>query len=227
MGFSDASQSGTMVEYQGDVLPEDNADPFEYTPGRYGDRFVNDGILTINNNSLSGSFSYTRFDPLSDRDLAVFQFRSRLVRGGPSGNTAIGGLFWARWSGDIGQFLLFFLNGELRLRTADPFPVDRTIPVETSVFHTYTVVKNYRTNLLVYVDRDLVFSLPFDELSGGTPYTPFQQFQGNPVSTTEWDFVRYAIGDDALSLIPIPEPSSLALTVLFTAVFGSRNLLRN
>lgn len=216
LGISQTSISGTYVEYTGDVLPEDNDPAFTFFDLRSDARSVSNGILTINNTSSSGSIDHTRNDTLTNDDLAVFQFRARLTETrGNSPGTAEGGYFHAHWP--QGRFLFFLEEDEINLKTIDTTTIttiNRRLSFDTSEYHTYTIVKNRRESLSLFADGVFKLSLPFEELSNNSFIPAFQTFSGNPNATTDWDFVRYAIGDDALELISIPEPNTAFLAAL-------------
>ncbi len=202
------------VEYDGSTTPDTNLQPFVVATSGTGSSSVSAGILTMNVTSSTGSLNNERYDPLSDSDFAVFQFRMRLTRvGQPAAGTIPGGVVQVRWGGQSGAFLFFATDGQIILEAnSSPAPVQTfSKPLDTTLFHTYTVVKNGNQNIKVYVDGEQVF----DRLVGDFSHSGlsgWQSFGNNPDSSTEWDYFKYAIGPNALALIPVPIRSTIAVT---------------
>jgi hypothetical protein len=109
-------------------------------------------------------------------------------------------------------------RSDFGINTGSGATFDTDIPFDTSAFHTYSIAKLRSDNIELFIDGNLRLTKPMSEfrLTDLGPKTTgaFEQFQGNPKSRTEWDFFRYAIGDDALNLIPVPEPAALSQLVL-------------
>ena len=216
------------VEYSGDLLPNDSTTTFDLTSSATGTASVAGGILTIDNTGPRGSLDYMRTDQLLVDDLAVFQFRTRLDSFTPTASVRPGSVVQVRWVGETpGQFLFFADSGFMRLAAGGPFTTETSIPLDTTVFHTYSIVKRGQQSVDLYLDGNLALSTPFSNFRitdiGPTTTGAFEEFQGNPNSKTEWDFFRYAIGNDALLLIPVPEPSTALLAITgFATIFTRR-----
>jgi hypothetical protein len=216
------------VHYDGDTLPEDHSSPFEFEQGRtVGPRSVDAGILTLENPDSSGSQGYKRADPMLADDLVVQQFRVRVIDPEPSNSVYKGAVthfeFGDTSNATIGV-LVFVLKDEVRLRQIERSLYDTNIfedeyPLDTESFHTYTMVRRQQ-DLRLFIDGVLALRQEHGDLGPPRQYAPQQMFQANPSTVSEWDFFRYAIGPDALKLIPVPEPSSfliLSMLVFVTA----------
>jgi hypothetical protein len=229
--------SAGLVEYSGEALPENSVPAFEYRPSQpfLGDlsateRFVGGGIFTLSNANATGSLEYSRRDEMPVSEPFVAQFRVRVPQANASTGSVISGAvaqfsFGSNLNADPkATFFLFVQNDSVRLRQFDRVgpdlrTVDDSFELDTKVFNTLTVVKENSDRIQVYAGSRLMLDNLFLTDFGGTP-VPLQRFQVNPSAVTEWDFFRYASGDDALNLIPIPvpEPGTITLTILILMV---------
>jgi hypothetical protein len=216
------SCANSYVTYDANTLPQDNSVPYMFEQSGVGTASVSDGILTIDVTSQVGGLGYYRFDPLAYTDLAVFQFRARTTRVDmPSSGAAPGAVALFQWSGDKQGYSTFFLSGNTinihggKLPNANPI-----LNFDTTQFRTYTIVKNRDVDVQLFIDGTQRYIAPFDKFVLETNLTlgPVEKFDGNPTSTNEWDFVRYAIGDDALDRIAIPEPTTIFLACVAATI---------
>jgi hypothetical protein len=223
--------ASVYVEYTGDVLPEANNPPFTYVPASLDDSpSVGGGILTFPNTRSTGSHDYYRQEAMYVEDLVVQQFRVRLIDPVESSNSIYRGARTQLEFGDDANpglgIMVFVLKDEVRLRQLDrgnihnSFWVQESVALDTTVFHTYTVVKHSTDTIRLYIDGRLAIDQPIRSVAGTWRYGGEQRFSVNPSATTEWDFFRYAIGDDALDRLPVPEPTTLSTMLLIFAATG-------
>jgi hypothetical protein len=214
--------ANSYVTYDADTLPQDNPVPFTFDAGGIGTQSVSNGILTVDVTSDVGGLEYFRLDPLTYQDLAVFQFRTRTTRvDTPSSGATSGAVALFQWTGSKQGYSTFFLRGStVNIHGGNLPNTNPILNFDTTQFHTYTIVKNRDVDIELFIDGIQKYIAPFDKFVADTNLTfvPVQKFEGNPTSTSEWDFVRYAIGDDALIRIPLPEPATSVL--LCTAVIS-------
>lgn len=219
------ANAALVVFYEGNELPSDFAQPFNNVDSGSGTREIIGGILHMDVTSGAGSLNSVRNDALLDTDSAVFQFRTRVTRVGTVGPAVIpGAVFQLRWSGDSGTLVFFVADGRVEMNGGgNPSNIVLSQRFSTRDFHTYSVVKDGGRSILLYVDGDLLkdlplanFDFPFGSLSG------WESFSNNPDSASDWDFFRYAIGPDALRLLPvrIPEPATVSLTLFALSLLG-------
>ncbi len=224
-----------FVEYDGSVLPNVSSQPFNYNDSRTDTRAIENGILKMSVQEITGSITNVRNDPFFSSDLAIFQFRARIPNAIlPIQGLSPGGVIQLRWGNggkDSGNLLLFLRNGELMLRAgSSPDRTDIVSPFDTSDFHTYTIFKNRRENIQVYANTDLIFDIPYELAARTFDLSGWQSFSNNPLSSSEWDFFNYSIGDDALSFISLPQPVPIPAAIwlfgsaLIGLVFKSRKL---
>jgi hypothetical protein len=219
--------ANSYVTYDADTFPQDNLIPYTFEQGGVGTANVSDGILTIDQTSQAGGLEYFRLDPLTYTDLAVFQFRARTTRiGMPSPGVISGAVALLQWTGSGQGAGAFFLSGN-NVNLTSPGRQQK-VAFDTTQFHTYTLLKNRNINFQVFIDGIQRYDVPVSHFASpdSIPVVPVEKFEGNPISTTEWDFVRYAIGDDALDKIPIPEPTTifLACVAAISVVFRRSRL---
>lgn len=229
-----AARGSLLVTYEGDTLPENNSQPFDFSEGNTPPtKSLSAGIFSLTNHDNSGSHQYERRDPMLLDDLVAIQFRASIETIAPSNNPIIPGAVvhftFGSNTDPAFSLLLFVSKGYVRLRQTNIVgccgggqTVDDTfLSSSTGEFHTYTLV-NYRSDsVALYMDQHKLLDREF-ELAPAAPNTaaPFQRFQANPNSQTNWDFFRYAIGDDALQLIPVPIPEPCTALLVFVCALG-------
>ena len=207
------SSDGSVIErievrYGADVLPEKNDPPFA-AESECGVQSVDDGILNIEDNvseSESGGSRckfYSRNDPLTRHDDAVMEFRTRVRSvGAPGQSRSVQAGFL-----DGTKIILLGLSTtsvQFMARHGVEIPETRVF-LDTTVFHTYKVVKHSDVAVDIFVDGELKIRISYASLSDySTSDAPRQGFGAGSswgTSNSDWDFVNYTI-------IRRPQPDS-------------------
>ena len=188
------------VRYDADVLPEENDPPF--VPGaECGVQSSDDGILNIEDNVSEGGSGaskctfYSRNDPLTSQDDAEMEFRVRVRSvGSPGGSRSVQAGFL-----DGAKIIHLGLSTtSVQFLTSQGMEVSESrVSVDTTVFHTYRIVKHGDVSVDILVDGELKVRLSYASLSDYSGQeAPRQGFGAGSswgTSKSDWDFVNYNI----------------------------------
>jgi hypothetical protein len=210
---------GGLIEYTGDVLPGNSNPPFIVSGGAANTQSVANGILTLD--APSSGISYNRTDPILRDDLAVFEFRARLITSQASSASyrALVRIVWGEVGSEMGLVGMSISTDTVQVGRSTQGP-SSSFALDTSAFHTFTLVKQRHQDLRFYIDGEERLVFPYSQAIGGLNMIGSVEGFYALSSKTEWDFFRYAIGDDALDLIPVPEPCTWILTISGIASLG-------
>ena len=188
------------VRYDADVLPEENDPPF--VPGaECGVQSSDDGILNIEDNVSEGGSGasrctfYSRNDPLTSQDDAEMEFRVQVRSvGSPGGSRSVQAGFL-----DGAKIIQLGLSTtSVQFLTSQGMEIaESRVSVDTTVFHTYRIVKHGDVSVDILVDGELKVRLSYASLSDYSGHeAPRQGFGAGSswgTSKSDWDFVNYNI----------------------------------
>ena len=188
------------VRYDADVLPEENDPPF--VPGaECGVQSSDDGILNIEDNVSEGGSGaskctfYSRNDPLTSQDDAEMEFRVQVRSvGSPGGSRSVQAGFL-----DGAKIIQLGLSTtSVQFLTSQGMEIaESRVSVDTTVFHTYRIVKHSDVSVDILVDGELKVRLSYASLSDYSGHeAPRQGFGAGSswgTSKSDWDFVNYNI----------------------------------
>ncbi len=188
------------VRYGADLLPEKNDPPFA-AESECGVQSITNGILNIEDNvSESGSGGsmckfYSRNDPLNRQDDAVMEFRTRVRSvGAPGQSRSVQAGFLDGTK--IIHLGLSTTSIQFMARGGVEIPESRVF-LDTTVFHTYKVVKHSDVAVDIFVDGELKIRISYESLSdystGAAPRQAFGAGSSWGTSNSDWDFVNYTI----------------------------------
>ena len=188
------------VRYDADVLPEENEPPF--VPGaECGVQSIDDGTLNIEDNVSEGGSGgsrctfYSRNDPLTSQDDAEMEFRVRVRSvGSPGGSRSV----QAGFLDGTKAIHLGLSTTSVQFLTSQGMEIaESRVSVDTTVFHTYRIVKHSDVSVDILVDGELKVRLSYASLSDYSGHeAPRQGFGAGSswgTSKSDWDFVNYNI----------------------------------
>lgn len=186
------------VNYEGDVKPVQATPSWSSISEELGCSGISStasgGVLTITDDSINDSQAFFRGEPLiTSSDSAIVNFRMKvdfLESASPAGDINVGIQDGSKLV-SVG-FTLDTVRLEGTLRVID------SASLNTSLFHTYRLVKNGSTNVELFVDNSTtpILSVPYSNLDARTTREfGFGSGSGSTKSVTEWDYLRYTIGN--------------------------------
>ena len=203
------------IRYDADVLPEENDPPF--VPGaECGVQSIDGGILNIEDNVSEGGSGgsrctfYFRKDPLTSLDDAEMEFRVRVRSvGSPGGSRTV----QAGFLDGTKIIHLGLSTTSVQFLTSQGMEIaESRVSVDTTVFHTYRIVKNSDVSADIFVDGELKVRLSYASLSDYSgqeaPRLGFGAGSSWGTSNSDWDFFNYNI-----SRSPTPDDSQVLETL--------------
>ncbi len=185
------------VNYLADLFPDED-NPSFMTVADCGLRSLADGILNIQDNrSLRSGVGvcsfYYRNDPLTSMDDAVMEFRAR-INSAESPKLPVSRAVQAGFVDGKKVIQLALSTDEVRLFGT---PASR-VALDTTVFHTYRIEKHANVSVDVFVDDELLITVPYEDAwnnpePAGEPRQGFGAVSGLGTSDSDWDFVGYTI----------------------------------
>lgn len=225
--FANAAEQKTkVVKYDGSLLPSLSGQPFEEYYGAKGTQASSGGLLTMSVEEQAGSITNIRLDPFNSSDSASFDFRVKIDSTFPITSGAMqGAVVQLRWGESSGSLVLFVSPTGIAINKGGINNIEHLAVVDTSIFHTYTIIKNQNEEISFLVDGALIANKPASAFASSFPLSGWQSFSSNPASSTSWDYFNYAIGPDSAAVISVPEPSTLQYVMLgFILISAARKI---